>query len=165
MWVVLYKIWQSFCIWFSNLSKQLIMIVCCAGTVIGCMGFAIFMLMRIDNSLSNSDVEIQLHQIRMESTLRDSINFVYWTRQYGIITDSISEIKTMVMGHSQDISNITLILISNSNSDLIRRLQPYMDGIATKEDIYRFILEMEKQESAKRQFGIQVHKVEKPKDE
>ena len=165
MWTIIYKIWRSFWSWFCGLSKRAIMIVCTSGTIIGCMGFAIFMLLRIDGGSANSGVETQLRQIRREATHRDSTNFMYWTRQYSVITDSINGISTAVRGHSRDISNITLILVANSNSDLIRRLQPYLDGVATKEDIYRFVMEMEKQEAVKRQPGIEARKVNRSRDE
>ena len=167
MWTIIYKIWRSFWSWFCGLSKRAIMIVCTSGTIIGCMGFAIFMLLRIDGGSANSGIDIQLSQIRREATQRDSINFMYWTRQYGTITDSINGINTAVRGHSRDISNITLILVANSNSDLIRRLQPYLDGVATKEDIYRFVMELEKQEAKKRipEIEIKAIKVNRPKDE
>ena len=165
MWTGINQICQSFWGWLGGLSKRAVMIVCSAGTIIGCMGFAIFMLLRIDGGSANGGVETQLHQIRREATQRDSTNFMYWTRQYSVITDSISGISTAVRGHSRDISNITLILVANSNSDLIRRLQPYLDGVATKEDIYRFGMEMEKQEAVKRQPGIEARKVNRSRDE
>ncbi len=142
MWIELFEIWKSFWAWLTCLSKQGIAVVCVSGATIASMGFAIFMLLRIDRHADNSEVKTQLSDMRTEFLIRDSISRAEWSQHITLILDKVAGVDTKV-------TKVILLVSANSESDLVRRITPYLENLATKQDI-SFILDIQKDETRTR---------------
>ena len=130
----LYKIWKDFWKWLHSLSKQAVMIVCTGVSIIACMGFVILTMMQIHQNDNNAPVLSEMKAKHAEVVYNDSIIM----REIQNLTDLVTEIDNKV-------SKVILIVAANSNSDLIRRLVPYLENVATKQDTYSFVLDIQRE--------------------
>jgi hypothetical protein len=129
----LYQIWKDFWKWLNCLPKQTIAIVSIGSAIIASMGFALFMLLQINESVHHQPVMAELSAMRTEFAQNDSI-----------IMREIRSVAEQVNGVDTKVSKVILIVAANSNSDLIRHLVPYLENVATKQDIYSFVLDIQR---------------------
>ena len=151
----MYKILKDFWKWLHRLSKKAVVIVSAGSAVIASMGFTIFLLLQINENVNHQPVISELTILRSEFARTDSIIM----REIRSVTEMINDVDTKV-------SKVILIVAANSNSDLIRRLVPYLENIATKQDIFSFVLDIQRdlqqsepqQERDSVKYGISVRK-------
>ena len=136
----IYYIWSNFWKWLNRLPKQSIAIVCTGSAVIASMGFAIFLLLDINQNTNNESVLSELTTLRTEFAYNDSMMM----REIRTLTNIINNVDDKV-------TKVILIVAANSNSDLIRRIVPYLENAATKQDIYGFILDIQRSEQQRQQ--------------
>jgi hypothetical protein len=101
--------------------------------VIGCLVFANFMLRDIHKNADTAPVMAELAAIRTEGRQNDSIT----RAQIAAVAEHVNDVDVKV-------SKVILIVAANSNSDLIRRLVPYLENVATRQDIYSFVLDIQR---------------------
>lgn len=133
----LYQIWKDFWVWINGLTPKTVVIVCVGGAVIGCLVFANMMLRDIHKNADTTPVMAELAAIRIEARQNDSITRAQFAEQ-------IAGVVGLVDGVDTKVSKVILIVAANSNSDLIRRLVPYLENVATKQDIYSFVLDIQR---------------------
>ena len=136
----LFKIWTHFWKWLNHLPKQSIAIVCTGCAIIASMGFAIYLLQDIDRNTNSEPVMSELTAIRAEFARNDSM-----------MIKEIRTLSALVDDVDGKVTKVILIVAANSNSDLIRRIVPYLENVATKQDIYGFILDMQRSEQQQQQ--------------
>ena len=159
---VIYQIWKDFWNWLIGLSSKTIAIVCVGGSVIGCLVFVNYTLQNPQNGTDTAPVMSELAALRAEFAQNDSIIM----REIRAVAEQINCVDTKV-------SKVILIVAANSNSDLIRQLVPYLENVATKQDIFSFVLDIQRDQQQRDQsqsdtperdsgnYGISVEK--KPK--
>ena len=130
---VLYKIWKDFWRWLIGLSSKTIAIVCVGGSVIGCLVFVNYTLQNPQNDNDTSPMMAELTALRSEFAQSDSI-----------IMREIRAVAQQLNGIDTKVSKVILIVAANSNSDLIRQLVPYLENVATKQDIFSFVLDIQR---------------------
>jgi hypothetical protein len=113
------------------------------------------MLYDLHQNRDTAPIMSELNALRSEFAQSDSSIM----REIRTVTELITDVDTKV-------SKVILIVAANSNSDLIRSLVPYLENVATKQDIYSFVLdiqrdqqqrEVQKPDTAK--FDISVKKI------
>jgi hypothetical protein len=94
----------------------------------------------------------ELTALRKEFAQNDSIIM----REIRVLTEMVNEVNIKV-------SKVILIEAANSKSELIRHLVPYLENAATKQDIYGFVLDLQRdlQQSDTTKYGISVRKKSK----
>jgi preprotein translocase subunit Sss1 len=128
-----YPIWKDFWKWLNRLSKKTIALTCAGCSVIGCMGFVIFMLLNMNTAITRHPVMDELCAIRAEFAGNDSI-----------IREEIRAVAQYLNSVEAKLTKVILIEAARSNSELIRSLVPWLENTATERDIYDFILDMER---------------------
>jgi len=136
----LFQVWTHFWKWMNHLPKQSIAIVCTGCAIIASMGFAIYLLQDIDRNTNNEPVMSELTAMRNEFTRNDSM-----------MIREIRTLSALVDDVDGKVTKVILIVAANSNSDLIRRIVPYLENVATKQDIYGFILDIQRSEQQQQQ--------------
>jgi hypothetical protein len=137
---VVYQIWKDFWVFLNGLSSKTIAIVCVGGSVIGCLAFVNFMLYDHQTNNDIAPIMAELTALRAEYAQSDSI-----------IMREIRAIAEQVDGVDTKVTKVILIVAANSNSDLIRRLVPYLENVATKQDIYSFVLDIQRDQQQRNQ--------------
>lgn len=152
-----YHIWQDLWKWLNGLTTKTATRVCAGGTVIGSLVFASFMLYSIHENTDAAPVLNEIASMHTEFVRNDSI-----------LVREIRTLSRLVDGVDDKVSKVILIVSANSNSDLIRRMVPYMEKVAAKEDIYSFILDMQRdirqddtQQRDTARYNIEVRKKQK----
>ena len=68
-----------------------------------------------------------------------------------IIMREIRAVAEQINGVDTKVSKVILIVAANSNSDLIRKLVPYLENVATKQDIFSFVLDIQRDQQQRDQ--------------
>jgi hypothetical protein len=148
----LYQIWKDFWAWLNGLSSKTIALVCFGCAVIGCLLFSNYLMYDNLHQTNITPLTDELTTLRKEFAQNDSIIM----REIRVLTEMVNEVNIKV-------SKVILIEAANSKSELIRHLVPYLENAATKQDIYGFVLDLQRdlQQSDTTKYGISVRK--KPK--
>jgi hypothetical protein len=147
-----YQIWKDFWAWLNGLATKTVALVCFGCAVIGCLAFSIFLMYENLNHTNITPLMTELTAMRNEFAQNDSIIM----REIKAINETMNVIDNKV-------SKVIMITAANCNSDLVRRLVPYLENVPTKQDIYSFVLDIQRdqQRNDTTKYGISVRKKSK----
>jgi hypothetical protein len=91
------------------------------------------MLYDLQTKSDTAPMFAELTALRTEFAQNDSIIM----REIRLVNELVNNVDTKV-------TKVILIVAANSNNDLIRQLVPYLESVATKQDIYSFVLDIQR---------------------
>jgi len=142
---VIYKIWVDFWRWLNGLAPKMVAVMFVCSVIILCLVFIILLLFDRQRNEYQRVVDFvpvmqELTDMRIDFALEDSIVM----QEIHYVTELVNEIDTKI-------SKVILIIAAKSSNDLIRRLVPYLENVATKQDIYSLLLDIQRDQLQRNQ--------------